>query len=392
MLVPAIVSACTCSRAPETCDLLAKRDVAIVGTVLDGSGLVRVEKAIRGLARGVRDVEVRSATDSSCGLNLRPGERWLIFGTRGSDGSVGTDVCSGSRPIRSCGTLDRLVDSFLAGPNLVMGTVRRFGAGADDNGISDAEVRLTGPEDRAIRTSRDGSFEFSGLTPGTYRLDIQSAGLVPSVALGSIREIDLRSFRVEARGCVAIPVTMHANQSIRGTIRTPAGKPAEDVMVNLLPRDGDRPPDLLVRSTWTVADGTYEFRRVENGTYVVEAGGETGEDPKWTPEAVVSPPFAVTGNGAEGIDLVTDSPRFAGIVLKVTGSNGRPPTHAIVEVARAGEYTLKPLDPAEELRVLDGEEYTISVRSVAVAGSEPENGSVTVKASRGATVEIRLRK
>lgn len=163
-------------------------------------------------------------------------------------------------------------------------------------------------------------------------------------------------------------------------------------MVNLLPRDGDSSPDQPVNSAWTVADGTYEFRRVENGTYVVEAGGETGEDPKWTPEAVVSPPFAVTGNGAEGIDLVTDSPRFAGIVLKVTGSNGRPPTRAIVVVARAGEWTSKPFDPAEELRVLDGEEYTISVRSFPVAGSEPENGSVTVKASRGATVEIRLRK
>lgn len=389
MLLPAIAAGCTCSKLPETCDLLAQREVVIVGTVLDDTGLFRVEKAVRGIDWPGLDVRVRAVTGPICGTPLKRGERWLIFGTRSDEGIVNTHACSGSRRIGfGDQATERLADSFLAGPNVVTGTVRRFGA--DDGGMADAEVRLIGPEDRSVRTAHDGTFEFAGLTPGEYRMHVQSGGLAPSRSMGSIIGTELRPFRVEARGCVDVSVMMHASQSIRGAIRTRAGRPAVDVLVWLISRDGEISPENRVKGVWTSADGTYEFRRVENGTYVVEAGGETGDDPILEPAPVYSTPFALTGNGAAGVDLAADSARFADVKLRVTRSNGLPLLNATVEVARNGGVTSMPFDSSREWRLLAGEEYSITVTEFPVPGSRPEKGKTTVRITPNAVVEVRL--
>lgn len=324
---------CTCSSTPPICQRIAGASTALVATVLEGTetpgrpspfgdraARVRVERVIHGLDSRVREIFVNPSVGTGCYSGMMPGERWLILGIGLGEGLL-TGGCSGSFRIRDEDTLThRIIESFFSGPNMVAGTVRR-NTGIDtswrkDNLIADAEVEIAGPMAKSVKTTPDGAFEFIGLPKGEYRIAVRSRDLIPAASNEREDDANLKPFQVKERGCVQIPVTMYANQSIRGVVRTPVGAPIEGLTVGLYRAGREVPLLFPMKEVKTDSAGAYEFSRVENGTYLVGTGADTRGGSRasitFHPQAKTDHEAAkvvIHDKSADGIDIIADPHR-----------------------------------------------------------------------------------
>jgi hypothetical protein len=286
--LPAAASACSCEVQPS-CQAYWKTEAVFDGTVVsiesvgrDGTlgdrALAFPEKlvtlAVRKSWKGVDpgDVEVLTASQSSaCGFDFRVGARYLVFAhRRPTDGRLGVSLCSNTRPF------DRQEDTgfFLASLSQpptggrVFGSVRTaeqlLGPSALSEAPFEAQIRLSGGGKEIDAPSRAGRYEFRGLAPGTYRLDIALPEGYSTYAHS--RTVDIPN----DRACAQEDFSISPAGRILGRLFDVNGRPLAHVLVEVTTLDA-RPtpygPEALVTVTGT--DGDFVVEHLSPGRYIV---------------------------------------------------------------------------------------------------------------------------
>src|SRR5271166_4918513 len=189
--LPAASFACSCVAHQQTCDYLGA-DAVFVGTV---TAIVPTSRTINGqewpghsmtfavkeVLKGKigRQVEVRTNQGGGdCGTPLKPGERYLIFAGKGSEGKLWTGLCSGNQPLPDDGDMENIVGpvrkAVTVGKGSLYGIVtyeapgtwdaqgRRVGGGT--RGIPHMLLRATSQKKTYTTfTAADGKYEFKDL-------------------------------------------------------------------------------------------------------------------------------------------------------------------------------------------------------------------------------------
>ena len=145
--------------------------------------------------------------------------------------------------------------------------------------LAGAQINVTGPAcNRTVSTDSAGVYELDDLMPGDYTLqlstpDTQAVGFFNSD--GSPAAIHL-----DSGGVVERNFELFWNGRIEGEVKDNAGKPAH-AWVELISADGSQIPGYVNFFEMTVKDGSYQFRKIPPGRYMVmvNPNGPYGEWP-----------------------------------------------------------------------------------------------------------------
>jgi len=133
----------------------------------------------------------------------------------------------------------------------------------------------------------DGSFEIVGVPPGDYALQLT---LAPSAG----QMWWLRNAMLESRDLMDTALTVTAGSDVAGltltatnrrseiggVLQTPAGLPATDYFVVVMPADsaGWRPRSRRVKTTRPASDGSFSFMDLPAGEYLLVALTDIEQD------------------------------------------------------------------------------------------------------------------
>jgi protocatechuate 3,4-dioxygenase beta subunit len=164
-------------------------------------------------------------------------------------------------------------------------------------------------------TDETGTFEVGGLRPGAYNVEVVKEGF----AHHSVGPREL-----SAGQTLRLALTLVPEAHVTGRITRSDGTPVKDAALYLLDEHG-KPADFTFGTTFSDADGTYDMKRVGEGTYtiLVEAPGCA---------SAVTSVLTVPRAGTVQMD-VTLKPESR-IVLRATRA-GAPVTGAVVRVFSA---------------------------------------------------------
>jgi uncharacterized protein (DUF2141 family) len=141
----------------------------------------------------------------------------------------------------------------------------------------------------------DGTFQLTNLTPGPYALNLQvPGGLGPagwwlrSIVVDGRDVLDGR-FEVVDRDLSDVIVTLSDRRTeIAGTLVTPAGQPAPDFVIVVLPEDRALwRSERRVRQVRPGTDGRFDFQDLPPGAYLLAAVNDLPTD-DWRLEDVLS--------------------------------------------------------------------------------------------------------
>ncbi len=210
------------------------------------------------------------------------GESYFIDGRRNAglltqflpivEGRIG---CSRTRSIHYAKVdLRVLRNPLAAGTTRVMGYVEgpeKFVSVIDrpvrPNFIANAQIQVTGPGvHRTISTDSDGIYELDDLAAGDYTLDLQKP---ETQEVGFFNgEGSPARIRIDRPGLVEKNFELFWNGRIEGQVRDDSGKPAS-VTIELLSTDGSTLPGYVNSFQIAGKDGSYQFRKVPPGRYLV---------------------------------------------------------------------------------------------------------------------------
>jgi hypothetical protein len=151
-------------------------------------------------------------------------------------------------------------------------------------------------------TDDKGQFRIDGLSPGEYYVmalsgpfaitpnmmtpgmkDSDRAGFAPTFYPGTAMAADAKPVKVElGRDVLGVSFSLVAAQmaTLSGTAVDAGGQPVKDAQVMLLPTQSGDVRMISMASFTTGTDGTFSFRNVPWGTYVIQAsapGGSVGQ-------------------------------------------------------------------------------------------------------------------
>jgi len=297
-----------------------------------------IDQAFRGV-KG-KDVEVRTGLgDSDCGYNFRLGGQYLVY-AYGDGGKLATGICSRTRTISEASDdLAYFQGLATAEPGAtISGEVKRVDQAARSEErfqpVSDARIVIETSSTRVEAvTDKKGNYRVSGLAPNTYKVRVElPEGL-------SIHNPEQEA-KVFDRGCAQISFWVESDTQVRGKVFDAQGQPAADVLMELVPADGqDNGFPTLVT---TDKEGRYEMKLVRPGRYLfgVRIFGSAGSTyipfPRTYYPGVREADRATIISVAEGqrIDLndLILPPRFVERVLNgvVVDTDGRPVSGATV--------------------------------------------------------------
>jgi len=223
LMMPGLAQACACLASGPACQAVWQADAVFDATVVTvtpvagtrevaGTNVTVDEKRVhltvrqswRGEARGTAEV-LTSATAADCGVDFKPGERYLVFAQRrASDRRLFVSVCSLTTIFDGRGELADYL-ATLAAPasgGRVFGTVRlvQRSAGAIRIRTLDPRlvftVRLSGTGPPVDIPVVAGRFELTGVAPGRYQIDL-------SVPRGFVARVPSRAFELgDPHACV----------------------------------------------------------------------------------------------------------------------------------------------------------------------------------------------
>lgn len=294
------------------------------------------------------------------------------------DGAFSTGSCSQTRPIEQAGPLLDYVASLgrpspgatIAG-TAQLSTLSGFSPRARPRGVAGLVVAIDGPVSRTTATGEDGSFSFTALPPGQYRVTGTPG---PAQAfLDSPRSLDVRLPNAHACHNAFIGVELRA--SIEGTVIDTEGRPVSHASVALRLEDALTAPPVegfghFVGYARTRSDdfGRYEFKSVPPGRYV--AGVNLDSGPTFG-SPYRSATVAGPGGMVEAIDfplgghavlppLVAVVPATVTVTGRAAWPDGRPGAHLKVRATAHGETARGFGDTVEAAVDADGR-FTIEV-------------------------------
>ena len=286
--------ACTCTVSEyTTCAAALEADAVLLGTVVridreappsDPDLPPELQRRTRNRVhfasvemlkgRAVASV-VTDVSGDSCGYTFTVGERYLVRGHAGRDGSVGTSLCSMNRRLSDATALVRAMRLMLKEPDRGGRLVGRVyfetqwaGAAPDYAGLAGVTVHVRGPVARQVTTDRAGAFEIAGLPAGSFTAEFRRP---PSAS--SIENPESQEFALTPEdGCIELLALADARGRIRGSIVDEKGAPIPGAFLEL---GVARPDGSIVRGGGvglsTNALGRFEFDELPPGLYAVGA-------------------------------------------------------------------------------------------------------------------------
>jgi hypothetical protein len=216
-----------------------------------------------------------------CGYDFKMGETYLVLGGPVAQGVYTTNICSGTRPLSGASDYLEVIEAGSRGQpeTRLFGSVHllspRFGSATwepiDSKPIPG--IRVEARSSRGVyyaASDSSGRFRMKNIPEGTYQvrpilLPTQSGFL----GLDERRTIELKL----PRQCAAeLSFSIQVNGVIRGRLFDSTGRPAaEGIEVSLLRADSVTKPrtDWVRSSEFTEKDGTYEFKGLPPGKYML---------------------------------------------------------------------------------------------------------------------------
>jgi hypothetical protein len=270
---------------------------AISGRVVDQDGRGRVasvtvvaDAGIAGPAgpadEGPAVATITTRADGAFDVeDLPPGAYWLVARLRGHDGMIGSR--SPSARLRLPSIPRSGVELRLPAGSGIAGTVRdadgrpvaglMLCAHRSPSDGEPADAAAAGAILATAMSDRRGEFVFEGLAPGRYAIEATSAGPGGGFPL-------LDGGDQVAAGNDGVALRVRASCTLRGVVRSAAGRAVRDVRVCAVARGRDE----LVRDATTAPDGGFELSGLRpDASYVVSVAFDDGSasDPVevWTP-------------------------------------------------------------------------------------------------------------
>jgi hypothetical protein len=370
--VESIDDAVHADRAPDGVPLAAQRRVTL-----------KVRQAWKGVTPGPLDV-FTTESGTSCGYDFKPGRRYLVFAFRNArDGRWMVSLCSATREYDGSGDEAAFLAS-LAEPargGRIFGTVKAYERQFDQEHSSrerNIEVRITlsgaGKEWTAI--SRGGTYEFTALPSGPYRLEM--APVDGYVTNYSSRSIELPTDRACARETFSVA----PSGRLTGRVVEHDGRPASRVTIEVTAPGAQPHPmyGISSASTTTEADGRFEVGGLPPGEYMLGVNLDDlpsdyrpyprtlypsdgtdgrvftiGRDPLDIGTWTLPPPLPVVT--LSGIVVWADGTPAAGVDVSVWDETNNP-----VQVARGAGGAIAAVDGRFSIRVRQGRSYRFGAR------------------------------
>lgn len=283
-----LAEACRCIVSGPACQVFWRTDAVFDGTVVSIDRLPRDvevggrtisinDKLVRFVARrswkGVDAGPVEVVTGQGhgdCGFDFVVGERYLVFAhSQPSDGRLSASICSLTERFDPTDDTAAFLDS-LSKPSSggrIFGSVELLSralnrAAASSNAPMELTLRLSGDGRESSTTSKKGRYEFRGLPPAQYRIEL----LVPDgySTYSPERTVEIPN----PRACAAEEFALAVNGRVSGQLLRPDGGGAEGVPIELV--DADAPLDQQhAVPTFTTEGGHFEFKGLPPGRYRV---------------------------------------------------------------------------------------------------------------------------
>jgi len=271
-------AACDCAAPGSACVAVNRASAVFVGRVtgLTDGVQFEVERAVAGVALGTVTV---GNGPGNCALNFTVGGRYIVYANRDRTGMLFTNMCSRTRPLSDPRTRADLAYFDRRERNL--GGVLLTGVVSDvtvdlssrQTSVPLAGIRITVSSEadsgsRTTSTRSDGSYELTGLPTGRLRI----AASLPS----QFEPPQPVTVIAETNGCTEVDIAGRIDGRIRGQLLDEGGRPARGIGVQLADATAARAGAVPLRTMNALTDeqGTFEFRYVNVGRYVVGVGLE----------------------------------------------------------------------------------------------------------------------
>ena len=206
-------------------------------------------------------------TWTSNSFSVEEGKRYLIFARRWN-GQLSTSTCDPSAEYGKSGPTLEFLQSLRQPPTgaRIFGQVGQAWSTFDDDStprrLPNTTVTLSGPGYRQTVEPRNGAFEFSRLSPGTYSLEIAPVAMMTGHFTQPVTLAD-------ARACAEFSAYFNHDTAIAGVLVAARGGPAANVNVELTRAGTWRKELLRTMSARSDHAGHFEFRGMPPGEYVV---------------------------------------------------------------------------------------------------------------------------
>jgi hypothetical protein len=269
-------AACECVSAGSACGSVQRADAVFIGRVTGLSGGVQFEVERSVVGASVESITVGNGP-GNCALSFTVGSRFVVYAYRDRAGMLVTGMCTRTRPLSdphtradiayfdrrernaTGGLLTGVVSDATVDLSSTLSTVRPL------VGIRISVAAEAAPNSpvRTTITRDDGSYELEGLPPDRVRV---TASLPARFA--SPQPITVVA---DASGCAEADIAGRIDGRIRGHLLDEGGRPARAISVQLADAAAARAGTIPLRTISTVTDeeGTFEFRQVNVGRYVI---------------------------------------------------------------------------------------------------------------------------
>lgn len=337
---------------------------------------LKIRQPWKGVDADSLDV-VTAADGGMCGYDFKPGKRYLIFAERRSiDGRWAVSSCSQTHEFDGTGEDAAFLNSLAAAPKgaRIFGSIKKMERRFDGESTYaqhpvETKVHLLGDGQERVATSTGGTFEFTGLAKGAYRLTVE----VPDSS--TLRAVGERTIELpDERACAHADYYLAPSGRITGRVVDAAGRPPKQVTIQANIADArGQPGGVSLPTAYPNDQGGFEIAELPPGRYIVGVNLENRPPSQYTP-------YARTVYPSDGSDA-----------LVVTITRG--------ETFDLGEWRLPP--PVPTLR-LDGsvvwEDGTPAAGIVVVAQDITDNsrgafvGNATTAADGRFSIELRQRR
>jgi hypothetical protein len=294
--------ACSCSGYVHTCDYL-QADAVFVGTVTVIVPMTRMVEgrpwpgyymtfAVQEALKGKLGKQVEVGTNQGggdCGTPLQPGDRYLIFASKGPEGKLWTGLCSSNQPLPDDADVESIVGpvrkAVTPGKGSLYGIVTY-----EATGTWDAQGKLSGNRSKPVAdlmvraasekktftttTGADGKYEFKDLPNGHYTV---TPNLRDAWAYDQTWYADRYEKNVADGSCAKVEFQMHPTTRLKGRVTVLPGQQFG------APLDGTVGLQMMVaipiglqETNWrsgiqavVQADGAFDFWPMPPGDYYV---------------------------------------------------------------------------------------------------------------------------